>query len=101
MTAIVAFGASKGHFFVIQCYVPLLVEQGWRLTVLAEGVPQVVNGILDGALASDPGLHGEAQDRQHAQSAIAHLHTCQLLILCKKEIPAAADATRKIILFRV
>jgi hypothetical protein len=52
-------------------------KQACRLTVLTEWVPQVVNGILDGALAGDPGLHGKAQGCQHAQSAVAHLHPHQ------------------------
>jgi hypothetical protein len=65
---------------------------------LAEGISQVINSILDGAFAGDPGLHPEAQDRQHAESAVAHLHTCQLQLNCKKESPAAADVTPLILL---
>lgn len=36
------------------------------LTVLAKGVPQVVNGVLDGAFAGHPGLDSKSQGCQHA-----------------------------------
>ena len=47
------------------------------LTVLAEGVSQVVNGIVNGALAGHPGLDSKAQACQHTQPGIAHLHSQQ------------------------
>jgi hypothetical protein len=72
-------------------YSPLYIcwfGQAWQ-THLKD---QVVNGILDGALAGKPGLHGKAQDCQQAQSAIAHLHPCQR-VNCKQKTPTAIAAS--------
>lgn len=44
------------------------------LTVLAEGVSQVVHCILDGPLAGHPSLNGKPSDCQHAKPGITHLH---------------------------
>lgn len=50
-----------------------------RRTVVFEGGVQVVQGILDGTLASDPSLDPEAQAGQHGRAAVAHLQrTCQV-----------------------
>lgn len=48
-----------------------------QATVLAKGVSEVVNGVLDGSLASDPGLDSKAQHRQHAQPGVTYLHQIQ------------------------
>lgn len=44
------------------------------LTVLAEGVRQVVNGVLNGAFPSDPGLDSKSEGCQHPQPSVTHLH---------------------------
>ena len=51
-----------------------------QLTVLAEGVFQVVYCVLDGSLASHPGLHCKPSNCQHSQPGIAHLQQCDVLL---------------------
>ena len=51
-----------------------------QLTVLAEGVFQVVDCVLDGSLAGHPGLHCKASNCQHSQPGIAHLQQCHVLL---------------------